>query len=98
MRIRASLILDETLLAKIDEIAGEKTRRAATIETALREYIAREEKKRPKTVAADETAAPGRSGSPRPAAKPVAKPAPKPAARPEARKAAASKPAARAKR
>lgn len=45
MRIRASLILDETLLAKIDELAGEKTRRAATIETALREYIAREEKK-----------------------------------------------------
>lgn len=45
MRIRTSLILDETLLAKIDEIAGEKQRRAATIESALREFIAREEKK-----------------------------------------------------
>lgn len=45
MRVRTSLILDETLLAQIDEIAGEKVRRAATIETALREYIAREKKK-----------------------------------------------------
>ena len=45
MRIRTSLILDELLLAQIDEIAGEKQRRAAIIETALREYIAREEKK-----------------------------------------------------
>jgi hypothetical protein len=32
-------------LAKIDEIAGEKHRRAAVIETALREYIGREERK-----------------------------------------------------
>lgn len=45
MRIRTSLILDEALLAQIDEIAGEKPRRAAIIETALREYIAREQKK-----------------------------------------------------
>ena len=45
MRIRTSLILEESLLKKIDEIAGEKQRRAATIETALREYIDREEKK-----------------------------------------------------
>ncbi|MGB7207548.1 MAG: hypothetical protein WBD27_02700 [Pyrinomonadaceae bacterium] len=45
MRVRASLILDEALLAQIDEIAGEKVRRAATIETALREFIAREKKK-----------------------------------------------------
>jgi metal-responsive CopG/Arc/MetJ family transcriptional regulator len=45
MRIRIPLIVEETLLAKIDEIAGEKHRRAATIETALREFIAREEKK-----------------------------------------------------
>lgn len=37
--------MDETLLAKIDEIAGEKTRRAAVIETALREFITREERK-----------------------------------------------------
>ena len=45
MRIRTSLILEESLLKKIDEIAGEKPRRAAIIETALREFIAREEKK-----------------------------------------------------
>ncbi len=45
MRVRTSLILDEALLAQIDEIAGEKPRRAAIIETALREYIAREKKK-----------------------------------------------------
>jgi metal-responsive CopG/Arc/MetJ family transcriptional regulator len=37
--------LEESLLAKIDEIAGEKHRRAAVIETALREYIGREERK-----------------------------------------------------
>jgi metal-responsive CopG/Arc/MetJ family transcriptional regulator len=45
MRVRTSLILDETLLAQIDEIAGEKHRRAAVIESALREYIGREHKK-----------------------------------------------------
>ena len=45
MRVRTSLILEESLLAKIDEIAGEKHRRAAVIECALREYIVREERK-----------------------------------------------------
>jgi metal-responsive CopG/Arc/MetJ family transcriptional regulator len=45
MRVRTSLILDETLLAQIDEIAGEKHRRAAVIENALRDFIARESKK-----------------------------------------------------
>jgi len=44
MRIRTSLILEESLLKKIDEIAGEKHRRAAVIETALREFIDREAK------------------------------------------------------
>jgi hypothetical protein len=34
-------------LAKIDAIAGEKQKRAAVIETALLEYIAREEAKTP---------------------------------------------------
>ena len=43
MRIRTNLIIEETLLAKIDRIAGDKNKRAATIETALREFIAREE-------------------------------------------------------
>jgi len=45
MRVRTPLIIEESLLKQIDEIAGEKHRRAATIETALREFIAREEKK-----------------------------------------------------
>jgi len=43
MRIRTNLIIEETLLAKIDRLAGDKNKRAATIETALREYIEREE-------------------------------------------------------
>ena len=38
-------------MASIDEIAGEKHRRAAVVETALREYIAREGAK-PKKAAA----------------------------------------------
>ncbi|MEO8648138.1 MAG: hypothetical protein ABI539_03130 [Acidobacteriota bacterium] len=45
MRVRESLIIEESILKKIDEIAGEKHRRAATIEKALTEFIAREERK-----------------------------------------------------
>ena len=45
MRIRTNLIIEETLLAKIDRLAGDKNKRAATIEAALREYIEREEAK-----------------------------------------------------
>ena len=45
MRVRTSLIIDDEIMAKIDEIAGEKHRRAIVVETALREYIAREERK-----------------------------------------------------
>ena len=45
MRIRTNLIIEESLLAKIDKIAGDKNKRAAVIETALREFIAREEAK-----------------------------------------------------
>jgi len=33
-------------MKKIDEIAGEKQRRSIIVETALREYVAREERKR----------------------------------------------------
>ena len=47
MRARTNLIIEETILAKIDAIAGEKQKRAAVIETALLEYIAREEAKAP---------------------------------------------------
>ena len=45
MRIRTNLIIEESLLAKIDAIAGSKNKRAAVIETALKEFIAREETK-----------------------------------------------------
>jgi metal-responsive CopG/Arc/MetJ family transcriptional regulator len=47
MRARTNLIIEETILAKIDAIAGEKQKRAAIIEKALLEYIAREEAKAP---------------------------------------------------
>ena len=47
MRVRTNIIISEDLLAKIDVIAGEKQRRSAVIETALREYVAREESKAP---------------------------------------------------
>ena len=45
MRVRIPLIIEESLIKQIDEIAGEKHRRAATIETALREYITRQGRK-----------------------------------------------------
>ena len=45
MRVRIPLIIEESIIKEIDEIAGEKHRRAATIETALREYIARQARK-----------------------------------------------------
>jgi predicted transcriptional regulator len=47
MRIRTNLIIEESILKKIDALAGEKHKRAAVIETALLEYIAREEAKAP---------------------------------------------------
>ena len=98
------LILADDLMKKIDEIAGEKQRRSHVVETALREFIAREEKKRPKVAATDEAIAPGRPGAPgrpaakpaaamtasRPATKPPTKPAGKPAAKPTAKPAAKS--------
>jgi metal-responsive CopG/Arc/MetJ family transcriptional regulator len=49
MRVRTNIILAEDILAKIDALAGEKQKRSLIIETALREYIAREESKRPIT-------------------------------------------------
>ena len=53
MRIRIPLIIEESLIKEIDEIAGEKHRRAATIETALREYIARQGRKAKASANAD---------------------------------------------
>ena len=45
MRVRTNIIIEEEVLTKIDAIAGEKNKRAAVIEKALREFIAREELK-----------------------------------------------------
>jgi metal-responsive CopG/Arc/MetJ family transcriptional regulator len=45
MRIRTNIIIEESLLAKIDEIAGDKQKRTNIIETALLEFIARNESK-----------------------------------------------------
>lgn len=45
MRVRVPLIIEEALIKQIDEIAGEKHRRAAVVETALREFIARQSRK-----------------------------------------------------
>jgi predicted transcriptional regulator len=47
MRVRTNLIIEENILAKIDAIAGERQKRAAIVEKALLEYIAREESKVP---------------------------------------------------
>ncbi len=47
MRVRTNIILEESILAKIDAIAGEKPKRAAVIETALLEYIAKVESETP---------------------------------------------------
>lgn len=63
MRVRTNLIIEETLLAKIDAIAGDKNKRAAVIEKALREFIVREEVKEaanPKTEAVVEKSAANR--------------------------------------
>ena len=48
MRIRTNIIIEEDILAQIDTIAGEKHRRAIVIETALREFIERENAKEAK--------------------------------------------------
>jgi hypothetical protein len=94
------LILSDDIMKKIDEIAGEKQRRSHVVETALREFIVREEKKRPKVVETEDAVVPGRPGAPgRPAARPApaaaaAKPAAKAPAKPVTKTAA--KPAAKA--
>jgi metal-responsive CopG/Arc/MetJ family transcriptional regulator len=47
MRTRTNLIIEESLLTRIDALAGDKNKRAAVIEQALREYVEREEAKAP---------------------------------------------------
>ncbi len=62
MRLRTNIIIEEDILKKIDAIAGEKHKRAAVIEKALREFIAREEIKEannPKTEVVAEKAGSG---------------------------------------
>ena len=52
MRVRTNIIIEEEILEKIDQIAGEKKKRTAVIKKALLEFIARFEKKeasKPKT-------------------------------------------------
>ena len=46
MRVRESIIIEESILKQIDEIAGQKQRRAAIIEKALTEFIEREARKK----------------------------------------------------
>ena len=57
MRIRTQLIIADDVMARIDEIAGEKHRRAIVVETALREYIAREDAKPKKKIVGAKTPA-----------------------------------------
>lgn len=45
MRARIAIIIEESLLAKIDAIAGEKPKRSTVISKALQEFVAREESK-----------------------------------------------------
>ena len=55
MRIRTQLVIDDAVMARIDEIAGERHRRAIVVETALKEFIEREDRKRkPKAAPAEE--------------------------------------------
>ena len=61
MRIRTNIILEEALLARIDIIAGDKKKRAAVIERALREFLAREESKAPTNLEVE--TADGKGGS-----------------------------------
>ena len=56
MRVRANIIIEEEILAKIDAIAGEKNKRAAVIKKALLEFIAREESKEENKPQTEETA------------------------------------------
>ena len=83
MRVRIPLIIEESLIKQIDEIAGEKHRRAATIETALREYIARQGRKAKAAAEPESKGPPSRKTAP---VKPASRPAsPAPAAKSMAR-------------
>ena len=53
MRARIALVIEEELLAKVDIIAGDKTKRSAVIVKAISEFIKREEAKTPKVLVAE---------------------------------------------
>jgi predicted transcriptional regulator len=61
MRTRTNLIIEDRFLTRIDALAGDKNKRAAVIEQALREYVEREEAKAP--VNAEVEATNGKVGS-----------------------------------
>lgn len=42
MRVRTSVTLPKDLLIKVDALAGKKHRRSAIVESALRDYVAKE--------------------------------------------------------
>ena len=42
MRVRTSVTLPKDLLVKIDALAGKKHQRSAIVESALRDYVAKE--------------------------------------------------------
>jgi metal-responsive CopG/Arc/MetJ family transcriptional regulator len=66
MRIKTNIIIEEEVMKQIDAIAGDKPKRAAVVEQALREFIARHEKKAAKNpsapVAANKAGSPGKRG------------------------------------
>ena len=45
MRVRTSVTLPKELLMKVDALAGKKHKRSAIVETALRDYVAKENRK-----------------------------------------------------
>ncbi len=42
MRVRTSVTLPKELLMKVDALAGKKYKRSAIVESALRDYVAKE--------------------------------------------------------
>lgn len=42
MRVRTSVTLPKELLIKVDALAGKKNKRSAIVESALRDYVAKE--------------------------------------------------------
>jgi metal-responsive CopG/Arc/MetJ family transcriptional regulator len=45
MRVRTSVTLPKELLIKIDALAGKKHKRSEIVETALRDYVAKESRR-----------------------------------------------------